>query len=363
MNLARIATVAVVSAASGFIGISDAIAVPQTKMDAARAFLDASGFDGQQKAQLEIPSMGLPGLDMILDAMKKNPEFLRMKSHIAESLPKIREKVAEIYANKFESDELVALTKFFRSPLGQKYAALYPELQSTTGKILVEEAFRSDPKVSEALETDRVRKLKIEADRAALQQKAGEGNPAAMYQLASTYCSRRDTLAQCFDWKMRAAEAGLPEAQFDIGFSYIDGRYGNLKSGVEMFKWLKRAAEQGHSSAAYYVGSAYAGNAKVFENQPTGVEVNARDAELWLQKAAKEGGMGAIMDLASMYMEGRVVERNISQAIYWYSQAAEKRNTFAMRKLGEIYERGIDIEPNQQEAMNWYKQAAGVPRQ
>jgi TPR repeat protein len=129
-----------------------------------------------------------------------------------------------------------------------------------------------------------------------------------------------------------------------------------------MFKWLKRAAELGHSGSAFYVGSAYAGNTKVFGNQSPGVEVNPKDAELWLQKAAKSGGMGAILELASMYMEGRVIERNMPQAIHWYTQAAEKRNTFAMRKLGEIYERGIDIPPDPQEAMKWYKQAAGVPR-
>lgn len=360
MKLLHIVTVAVIATLSGLIGCSSALAAPQTKMVAAQAFLDASGFDNNQKAQLEIPNLGLPGLEMTLDAMKKNPEIQRLLNRASESLPKVREKVAEAYASKFESEELVALTTFFRTPVGQKYAALYPELQAITGKLLVEEALMSDPKISAALEADRVRKQQIEADRTALEQKANAGDPAAMYKLAATYCSRKDTLPQCFDWKLRAAKAGHPEAQFDIGFSFVDGRYGNQKNGVEMFRWIKRAAEQGHSSAAYYVGSAYAGNTKVFGNQATGVEISAKDAELWLQKAAKAGGMGAIMDLASMYLEGRVLERNIPQAIYWYSQAAEKRNTFAMRKLGEIYECGIGIEPNQQEAMKWYKQAAGV---
>lgn len=354
---------------STFVAAPMCLAAPQAHLDAALSFLDATESERRIKSPLEFPSVGIPAIDGVLGALKETPNFKLMRNRTSEVMPTIRTKLAEIYAVKFRETELAALTEFFRSPLGKKYVSLLPELQLAEGKLVIEEVLlKADPKIVEGLEAGKRRQAQAEIERANLEQQAKASNRDAMYRLGTSYCSssspsdRKDNLAKCFDWKVRAAEGGLPEAQFDVGFSYIDGRYGNQKSGTEMFKWLKRAADEGHSGAQFYVGSAYAGNTKVFGNQPTGVEVNAKEAEFWLQKAAQAGGMGAIMDLASMYLEGRVVERNIPQSIRWYSMAAEKKNNFAMRKLGEIYESGIDMEPNLTEAMKWYKAAAGVPR-
>jgi hypothetical protein len=325
--------------------------------------LDVSGVDGYYKSAVNLPSTGFPPMDAMFDVIRKGPEFQRMQQQMLVVLPKVREKMAKTYAEKFSVSELLALTKFFKSHVGTKYALLNPELNMLAGRFLLEETLQLNPKVTEALEAEKQRKAKVESDRIALEQKANEGNPEAMYKLATiTYCSRKETLGQCLDWKTKAADAGFVEAQFDVGMSYADGRYGNQKSGEEMFKWMTRAAEKGNVMAAYHVGSAYAGNLRAFGNQTAGVEVDAKNAEEWLKKAATAGGMVAIMDLAAMYMEGRVLERNTQQAIYWYSQAAEKRNTLAMKKLGELYERGLGVEPNQIEAIKWYKLAAGIPK-
>lgn len=352
----------------GFIYPESVIAATSTeaRLETAKSILESSGFERRHKVQMELPSIGIPAFDQLVGLMKMNPEFQSMINRSNEALPRVRDRVAELYADKFTDADLAAIMKFFRSPVGQKYAALLPELQQAEGKMVVEEIFKSDPKIAAALDAEKRRQTQLEAERASLEQQVNAGSAQAMYRLGATYCSggnptdRKDNLLKCFNWKLRAAEAGLAEAQHDIGFSYIDGRYGNEKSGAEMFKWLKRAAENGHSASMYYVGSAYAGNNKVFGNMPTGVEPSAKDAEFWLQKSANTGGMGATMDLASMYFEGRVVERDMQKAIYWYSQAAEKRNTFAMRKLGEIYEEGQGAQANLQEAMKWYKQAAGI---
>ena len=110
-------------------------------------------------------------------------------------LPKVREKMAETYAEKFSVSELLALTKFFKSPVGTKYALLYPEMNLLAGRVLFEETLQLNPKVTEALEAEKLRKAKVESDRIALEQKANEGNPEAMYKLATTtYCSARKLL-------------------------------------------------------------------------------------------------------------------------------------------------------------------------
>lgn len=331
--------------------------------ETAKVFLELSGFDAYHKSTLNLPATGFAPMDAMFDVIRKGPEFQRLQEQMLVVLPKVRDKMAETYAEKFSASELLALSKFFKSPVGAKYASLYPEMNRLAARALFEETMRLNPKVTEALEAENQRKEKVESDRVALEQKANEGNPEAMYKLANTtYCFRQETLGQCFAWKLKAAEAGFVEAQFDVGMSYATGRYGNQKSGEEMFNWMVRAAEKGHVMAAYNVGSAYAGNLKAFGNQAVGVEVSAKNAEEWLKKAASSGGMQAIMDIAAMYLEGRVLERNPQQGIYWYSQAAEKRNTLAMKKLGELYERGLGVEPNQTEAIKWYKLAAGIPK-
>lgn len=367
MTLLRL-VIAILIVVSALISPTTSLAASLAQIDAAKSVLSATEFERHLKSRLALPNMGIPALDRLLEQARQNPEFLSLRNRATEAIPKISDQVAEIYANNFGEAELAALTEFFRSPIGHKYVTLLPEIQSAEAKLLIDQILKSDPKFGESLEADRRLQAQFDAIRANLEQQAKNGNPNAMYAMGTGNCSSpnlsdvKECIAKRSAWKMRAAESGLAQAQFDVGFSYIDGRDGHRKSGTEMLKWMKRAADQGHPGAMFYVGSAYAGNIKAFGNQPTGVEVNAKDAEFWLQKAAKAGGMGAIMDLALMYLEGRVVERNIPQAIHWYSQAAEKGNTFAMRKLGEMHERGIDMEPNPQEAMKWYKQAAGVPR-
>ena len=365
--LARSIAITAISFMIAMTGTIQCMAGPTAQVDAALNLLDATDFDNRLKTTFNLTRIGVPAFDVIYEKMAQTPDFQAMRNRATEQIPAIRAQLSEIYATKLSESELTTLTEFFRTPTGRKYVTLLPELQINESKIVLQTLLKSDPKAGEQLEALKRQQEKTDAARTDLEKRAKNNDREAMYQLGICYCSsygvgidRKAMLEKCFEWKKRAAEAGLREAQFDIGFSYIDGRYGNGKSGKEMARWMKLAADQGHSSAQFYVGSAYAGNTRAFGNQPTGVEADGKEAVRWLAKAADAGSMGAIMDLASIYMEGRLVERDASKAIHWYSQAAAKRNTFAMRKLGEIYESGIEGEPNLQEAMKWYKQAAGV---
>jgi hypothetical protein len=178
------------------MGIHHAHAAPQTKAEAAQAFLNVSGFDGWLKSKFDIPSFGLPFVDQIIGTLKDNPGYQQVVNRISASSPIIRKKILEAYADKFEAGELTALTKFFESPLGQKYVALHPELELIAAKLIVEEAVKSDPNISKAIDAEKTRTLQREAERAALQQKADEGDSNAMYKLAALYCLNRTTRPQ-----------------------------------------------------------------------------------------------------------------------------------------------------------------------
>jgi TPR repeat protein len=338
------------------------------EQDAALKFLDAVDYESRLKSQLNFARTGIPAVDALFLQISRDPGFQALARQLAEQGPRLRVQLADVYAAKFSEAELNALADFFRTPVGRKYTQLFSDLQQSEATLVLQGLVAADPKIGQALDSLARVSQKRDAEVVNLESRAETGDRAAMYRLGNLYCSngmpvmeRNERLAKCFDWKKRAADAGLPEAQFDIGFSYIDGRYGNGRSGAEMFRWMKLAAEQGHPASQFYVGSAYAGNASVYSNLPTGVEVNGKEAVRWLEKAAGGGSAGATMNVAAIHMEGRIVARDVDRAVFWYSQAAAKRNTAAMRRLGEIYESGAGGEPNLAEAMKWYKQAAGIP--
>jgi TPR repeat protein len=347
------------------------LAAPNAQVEAALKFLDATDFDGRLKAAHSLKRMGVPLFDLMYEQQMQSPDFQAMQKRAIEMTPKLRQALAEIYGEKFSEAELATLTRFFRTPAGRRYVKLLPELELSTSRLVFQNiVISSDSIMSAALDAAKQQQEKEKSERVNLEERAERGDREAMFLLGNSYCysftsqdDRKERIAKCFDWKKRAAEAGLREAQIDIGFSYIDGRYGNGKSPSEMIRWMTLAAEQGDTSAQFYVGSAYAGNSGVFNNQPTGVEINGLEAARWFEKAAIGGHMVATIELAGMYLEGKIIKRNETQAMYWYAQGAAKGNRFAMGKLGQIFENGMGIEPNVVEALRWYKQAAGVPVQ
>lgn len=351
----------------GLLSFSSAYAASQSHIDAARNFLEINGDERRLIKSMDVPSFGIPGLDAAFGQLKQNAGFLSVQSKISELAPKFREQFVEIYVNKYSEAELIELSSFLRRPVGQKYLAEFQGVQFAEAKILIEELVKADPKISAALDAEKQRKAQADLQLIALEGQAANGDRQAMYRLGENYCSRAtlptgraENLAKCFAWKLKSAEQGFVEAQFDIGLSYANSRYEKPKNPPEALKWLKRAGEQGHLSASYIVGSLYAGRNTLFGSQPSGIEVNAVEAAEWLKKAAQAGNMSAVLDLASMYFDGSVLEQSYLQARRFYQQAADKGNTLAMRKLGEIYERGLGVEASQQESMQWYKKAAGI---
>ena len=77
-----------------------------------------------------------------------------------------------------------------------------------------------------------------------------------------------------------AAEKGIPEAQYNLGYCYSNGE-GVEKDTVEAVKWFRKAAEKGMPEAQYKLGYCYL-NGK-------GVEKDMVEAVKWFRKAAKQG--------------------------------------------------------------------------
>lgn len=88
---------------------------------------------------------------------------------------------------------------------------------------------------------------------------------------------RGDRPRQGRDRLREAAEAGSPEACFQLGLAHQQGASHRPKDALEAFLWFRRAAEGGHRGAMAALGQAYlAGD---------GVLRNPREAARWLQGA------------------------------------------------------------------------------
>jgi hypothetical protein len=94
-------------------------------------------------------------------------------------------------------------------------------------------------------------------------------------------------------------------------------------------RWYRAAAEQGLANAQYNLGWMY--------QQGLGVTQNYAAAVRWYRSAAQQGQVEAHYNLGLMYADGQGVVQNYAQAHMWFNiaaangdrEAAENRNRVA----------------------------------
>jgi len=96
-------------------------------------------------------------------------------------------------------------------------------------------------------------------------------------------------------WYRRAAEAGLPEAQFNLAHCLATGN-GTVRDDVAALSWMLRAAEQGLPSAQFLAGVMYA--------EGIGTAADRDQAMTWLGRAADNGNLDAASLLQRLQGEG-----------------------------------------------------------
>ena len=84
---------------------------------------------------------------------------------------------------------------------------------------------------------------------------AGHDDTDAQYQL-NFDCRDRGENVECVKWLRRAAQNGLPEAEYELGFVYEDGNlvWRSFRKAVE---WYRKAAEHGIPEAWVNLGHCY----------------------------------------------------------------------------------------------------------
>ena len=134
-------------------------------------------------------------------------------------------------------------------------------------------------------------------------------------------------LKEAVKWFQKAAEQGLPGAQYLLGNCYEHG-LGTKMSAEEAYRWYRRAAEQDFALGQNALGVCFYNG--------TGVGKNRNEMIKWFQKAAEQGLVDAQFNLGIVYKEGTLGEQNFAEAKKWFQQAADQGHADAQKELRMI---------------------------
>lgn len=124
-----------------------------------------------------------------------------------------------------------------------------------------------------------------------------------------------------------AAVAGHPEAQFMLGRSLAES------DPVASFEWILRAAEAGLADAEEALGFRYL--------EGRGVDADEAEAARWLRRAAEKGERLAQWQLAEMSCRGLCSEADEEKAIRWFRAVATHEDSplaeLVPGAIGDVY--------------------------
>jgi uncharacterized protein len=215
--------------------------------------------------------------------------------------------------------------------------------------------------------------------------RAKDDDPAAQTLVAEIYARGlgiRRNATEAANWYERAAEKGMPEAEFQYALILLDGEF-RPKDETRAFELMKRAADGGSRFAqfnyaqlvierepgptglakavSYYERAAEAGLAdaqyamsQVYANGVGGKRLDAVEARRWLSRAARQNYDTAQLDLATWLVEGKGGPRDETAGFRLMLVAATAGNVAAQNRLAKLYVNGIGTEGNPVEAAAWY---------
>ena len=108
---------------------------------------------------------------------------------------------------------------------------------------------------------------------------------------------------------------------------------------------LSALAEKGDRTAQSLLATLYM--------EGKGVERDDAAAVVWLQRAAAQGDARAQYNLGASYAEGAGVPKDEKEAAKWFLRAANQGMPFAQLNLGLLYAAGNGVAQDNVEALKW----------
>ncbi len=150
--------------------------------------------------------------------------------------------------------------------------------------------------------------------------------------------------------KIKLAQQGDVDEQFDVGMAYFTGKEGVKQNYEEALKWFTLAAENNDDVAQFVIGHIY-----YFGK---GVTIDYEEAVKYFELSASQGNAKAQNMLGLCYINGQGVQEDFNQAIKYFQLAADQNVVESQYYLGIIYFYGQGINQDTNKAIQLFKLAA-----
>jgi len=144
-------------------------------------------------------------------------------------------------------------------------------------------------------------------------------------------------------------EPGSIQQQIELAAAYLTGRGVNRDEKMGAY-WYEKAAAAGQPRAQEQIG--------YFYQIGLGVSRDPVRAAHWFQLAADGGLASAKTNLGVAYIWGAGVPMDLTFARELFREAAEKGNGLGACYLGEMYFNGFGVQQDQALAEHWYEKSA-----
>ncbi|MCB9895970.1 MAG: sel1 repeat family protein [Planctomycetes bacterium] len=149
---------------------------------------------------------------------------------------------------------------------------------------------------------------------------------------------------------LSAAERGHAEAQFELGLWYMTGNRGVEVDFKQAALWVEKAAEKGQRDALTYIWQLY-----LFGK---GVGQSDAKAYVWLQRSAGTGDPEASYRLGLFHYEGIATPQDHAEAAVWFLDAADRGVPGACYYLGVMHLDGDGVQQSDEDAFYWFERGA-----
>lgn len=181
---------------------------------------------------------------------------------------------------------------------------------------------------------------------------ANEGVGYALVQMGHFYRDgyrvERD-IHKALDYYERAARQGELTGLLALGDVYRKGWYGLKRDPDKALRYYQRAAALGSFEAEYRIAWLLVNQSSSHPHQVPAFNL--------LQELAAEGHPQALCDLGDLYLEGRLVEKDLNKARDYYVSAAQAGAVEAAFKLGLFYQTEESM-PDYSLSFAWFLKAA-----
>ena len=183
-------------------------------------------------------------------------------------------------------------------------------------------------------------------------QLSNSGNINAQYNLGMMHYKGRGTPTNkvlAFIWFNTASKAGNKLAQNKLGTMYAKGEVVGSKEKIKATKEYLKSALQNYDIAQLNLGIHYNNNIK---------EESLKRAFFWYTKAAENGNLAAMNNLANMYYSAHAVKKDLKKAYELYFAAANEGDKLAQFNLSMMYYNGEYIKQSDKKALYWLELSA-----